>query len=308
MNPTDWRILGGAPLLGASREALKDHQLSFVNNPTQADSIVPPVLPFTSTLHYPTSDNVTMSESLKLLHEHRNSDSDSEPETGPSPQRLLSPIPSPASSRPSSTSPRPGTGRPNGHPKRQSSFAQARADGAPRTPNRVRFEEDPVRRSMNGDAIHQGWNELETDDYLDSPGYGGERIQRLPLLTGIEAPSVTVATDDFDPEQHLENAKPRSGMRSAFMNMANSIIGAGIIGQPYAFRNAGLITGTVLLVGLTVTVDWTIRLIVINSKLSGTDSFQSTVEHCFGKSGLVAISLAQWLLWAHLQGIFMCRD
>jgi sodium-coupled neutral amino acid transporter 11 len=79
------------------------------------------------------------------------------------------------------------------------------------------------------------------------------------------------------------------------MNMANSIIGAGIIGQPYAFRNAGLVTGIILLIGLTITVDWTIRLIVINSKLSGANSFQATVEHCFGKSGLIAISLAQWL-------------
>jgi solute carrier family 38 (sodium-coupled neutral amino acid transporter), member 11 len=72
--------------------------------------------------------------------------------------------------------------------------------------------------------------------------------------------------------------------------------GAGIIGQPYALRNAGLVTGTVLLVALTITVDWTICLIVINAKLSGTESYQATVEHCFGKSGLVAISLAQWLL------------
>lgn len=73
--------------------------------------------------------------------------------------------------------------------------------------------------------------------------------------------------------------------------------GAGIIGQPYALRQAGLITGTVLLIVMTVVVDWTIRLIVINSKLSGTDSFQATVQHCFGKSGLIAISLAQWLLY-----------
>lgn len=72
--------------------------------------------------------------------------------------------------------------------------------------------------------------------------------------------------------------------------------GAGIIGQPYAFKNAGMVSGIVLLVGLTIIVDWTIRLIVINSKLSGTNSFQATVEHCFGKSGLIAISLAQWLL------------
>lgn len=78
------------------------------------------------------------------------------------------------------------------------------------------------------------------------------------------------------------------------MNMANSIIGAGIIGQPYALRQAGLTMGILLLVGLTVTVDWTIRLIVINSKLSGADSFQATVLHCFGRPGLIAISLAQW--------------
>jgi sodium-coupled neutral amino acid transporter 11 len=150
---------------------------------------------------------------------------------------------------------------------------------------------------MNGGTQGQGaeWIELEGEDYMDAHGDDGrERVQRLPLLTGIEAPSVTVAAD-FDPEDHLESAKPRSGMRSSFMNMANSIIGAGIIGQPYAFKNAGLLSGTVLLIGLTIVVDWTIRLIVINSKLSGTDSFQATVQYCFGKSGLVAISLAQWL-------------
>jgi sodium-coupled neutral amino acid transporter 11 len=76
--------------------------------------------------------------------------------------------------------------------------------------------------------------------------------------------------------------------------MANSIIGAGIIGQPYAFQQAGLTMGIILLVGLTITVDWTIRLIVINSKLSGADSFQATMQHCFGTAGLIAISLAQW--------------
>jgi sodium-coupled neutral amino acid transporter 11 len=167
---------------------------------------------------------------------------------------------------------------------------------------------------MNGDGGGADWVELDGEDYMDGDD-GRERVQRMPLLTGIEAPSVTVAEESFNPEDHLESARPRSGMRSAFMNMANSIMwgaqaeieeqglmcsrGAGIIGQPYAFRNAGLITGTVLLIGLTIVVDWTIRLIVINSKLSGTDSFQATVQHCFGKSGLIAISLAQWLLYVH---------
>jgi len=226
-----------------------------------------------------------MGESQTLLHE-TTSDSDSDPEFHSA--RKASPRLSPSPLSSSSTSSRtasasPGS-LPGGNTKRQSSFAQPRPDGAPRTPNRVRFEEPG-----GGD-----WVELDGDDYMDGPD-GRAQIQRLPLLTGIEAPSITVAEESFCPEDHLESARPRSGMRSAFMNMANSIIGAGIIGQPYAFRNAGLVTGTVLLIVLTFVVDWTIRLIVINSKLSGTDSFQATVQHCFGKSGLVAISLAQWM-------------
>lgn len=163
-----------------------------------------------------------MSESQKLLHEHH-SDSDSEPDLArkPSPRHLS---PSPASSRAASASPALPGSRPNGHTKRQSSFAQPRPDGAPRTPNRVRFEE-PSRRSITGDGGSGDWMELEGDDYMDTSGSDGrERVQRLPLLTGIEAPSVTVAEEAFDPEDHLESARPRSGMRSAFMNMANSIM------------------------------------------------------------------------------------
>lgn len=52
--------------------------------------------------------------------------------------------------------------------------------------------------------------------------------------------------------------------------------------------------GVLLLIVLTIIVDWTIQLIVINSKLSGRDSFQSTMEYCFGKTGLIVISVAQW--------------
>jgi sodium-coupled neutral amino acid transporter 11 len=67
------------------------------------------------------------------------------------------------------------------------------------------------------------WVELDGDDYMDGSD-GQESVQRLPLLTGVEAPSVTVAEESFHPEDHLESARPRSGMRSAFMNMANSIM------------------------------------------------------------------------------------
>ena len=171
--------------------------------------------------------------------------------------------------------------------------------GPQRTPNRVHFDLSPEVMSMRDDGARSSAS-LELDDleYLRPPSYQ----HRTPLLTDIEAPSVAVANRlggagaaDTQDALEREMTRSKSGLKSAFMNMANSIIGAGIIGQPYAIRQAGLLAGVLLLVGLTAVVDWTICLIVINSKLSGTSSFQGTVEHCFGRTGLIAISVAQWV-------------
>ncbi|KAK5277172.1 hypothetical protein LTR16_010139, partial [Cryomyces antarcticus] len=124
---------------------------------------------------------------------------------------------------------KPANGSANGHslppglPRRQSSIAQPRPPGTPRTPNRVRFEIEEANGAANGLA---GGEWVEEEDFMSSNGRAnsGGRMQRIPLLTDIEAPSVTVATDeDFNPEDLLESARPKSGMRSAFMNMANSI-------------------------------------------------------------------------------------
>lgn len=199
------------------------------------------------------------------------------------------------------------------------------ADQTPRTPQRVRFDPNPTilhGLTPNGTANSFESSRRNTMDSYDSYGHredslddldfqfdGGDedgsenRRHRRPLLTGIEAPSVALANSPWSLDEHddvhswaeSERARPKSNLQAAFMNMANSIIGAGIIGQPYAFKQAGLLSGILLLVGLTIVVDWTICLIVVNSKLSGANSFQGTVEKCFGKSGLIAISLAQWL-------------
>ncbi|PMB69564.1 Vacuolar amino acid transporter 2 [Beauveria bassiana] len=182
--------------------------------------------------------------------------------------------------------------------------------GAPpiRTPARVRFNDIPEVVRMSTASSRLSSDSLDNVDHaargmldLEDPLRDDHDDHRMPLLTSLEAPSVALANDLDDENEDAGDVvarqlrRPKSGLQSAFMNMANSIIGAGIIGQPYAIRQAGLLAGTLLLVGLTAVVDWTICLIVINSKLSGTSSFQGTVEHCFGRAGLIAISLAQWV-------------
>ncbi|CAO3638954.1 unnamed protein product [Mucor hiemalis] len=81
---------------------------------------------------------------------------------------------------------------------------------------------------------------------------------------------------------------------SSFLNMANSIIGAGIIGLPFAFKEAGFWTGILLLIILTIVVDWTVRLLMLNGKLAGRSTYQDLMEFAFGRSGLVAISIFQF--------------
>lgn len=48
----------------------------------------------------------------------------------------------------------------------------------------------------------------------------------------------------------------RGTMMDGIANMANSILGAGIIGLPYAIKQAGFVTGIGLLIGLAVVTDW----------------------------------------------------
>ncbi|KAJ1304499.1 hypothetical protein OPQ81_005644 [Rhizoctonia solani] len=83
-------------------------------------------------------------------------------------------------------------------------------------------------------------------------------------------------------------------MLDSMFNMANSILGAGIIGLPYAVSQAGFVTGIILLVILAGVTDWTIRLIVRNAKLSGRTSYIDIMGHCYGSSGRAAVSFFQF--------------
>ena len=86
----------------------------------------------------------------------------------------------------------------------------------------------------------RSWVDDEDPLHNGEEGEGGGRGSRERLLEGMEAGSVTAAMeldgkdeDEVGGERYdweREVRRPKSGVGSAFMNMANSIIGAGIIG------------------------------------------------------------------------------
>ncbi|ETW80544.1 hypothetical protein HETIRDRAFT_154839 [Heterobasidion irregulare TC 32-1] len=99
---------------------------------------------------------------------------------------------------------------------------------------------------------------------------------------------------DMDLEELAAKQHSGGGMFNSITNMANSILGAGIIGLPYAISKAGFWTGMFLLIVLCAVTDWTIRLIVTNAKMSGANSYIGIMNHCFGSSGRAAVSFFQF--------------
>ncbi|CCD26582.1 Avt2p NDAI_0I00130 [Naumovozyma dairenensis CBS 421] len=81
-----------------------------------------------------------------------------------------------------------------------------------------------------------------------------------------------------------ENNK-KSNIYMAFVNMANSILGAGIITQPLAVKNAGLCASIVIYIMLGFIVDWTLRLLITNITLSSKLTYGDTVEYTMGRKG-----------------------
>ncbi|KZT41492.1 AAAP amino acid permease [Sistotremastrum suecicum HHB10207 ss-3] len=98
----------------------------------------------------------------------------------------------------------------------------------------------------------------------------------------------------IDLEELAKKRLAGGGLLDSVANMANSILGAAREGLPYALSQAGFFTGIVLLVVLGWVTDWTIRLILVNAKLSGRNSYIGIMNHCFGESGRAAVSLFQF--------------
>ncbi|KFY34077.1 hypothetical protein V494_07083 [Pseudogymnoascus sp. VKM F-4513 (FW-928)] len=183
----------------------------------------------------------------------------------------------------------------DGNAKEDGAGSGTRTPRTPKTPMKVRFDVPRDDESlaeagyMNGRETSEGrGGAIRDSDHLDDEDDNRDDDE------GHDAPLLPSASTPIDSALETPEDRPTSSLQAAISNMSNSIMGAGIIGQPYALKEAGLAAGVTLLVVLTGVVDWTIRLIVINSKMSGRNTFQGTVEFCFGWWGLLAISLAQW--------------
>ena len=83
-------------------------------------------------------------------------------------------------------------------------------------------------------------------------------------------------TQDLEEDRDivLEEEQSGSSLFATTANYVNSIIGSGMIGIPFALKEAGFGLGLILLVVVGVLTDYSLRLMVRAGTLSGTTSYQ----------------------------------
>ena len=81
----------------------------------------------------------------------------------------------------------------------------------------------------------------------------------------------------------------------ASCNYINAIIGSGIIGIPYAIREAGLVLGLVGLCLVAWMTDYSMILMLKGAAIADTNSYQDLMAAAFGRVGFAILSVIQFM-------------
>jgi hypothetical protein len=87
----------------------------------------------------------------------------------------------------------------------------------------------------------------------------------IAVTTTNESAIATPSSRILPPRRQVSNIslpKKKSGVAGACSNLVNSIVGAGIIGIPFALKESGLVAGIILLILVSYFTDKTLRMLV----------------------------------------------
>eukprot|EP00574_Skeletonema_japonicum_P003619 CAMPEP_0201716022 /NCGR_PEP_ID=MMETSP0593-20130828/2084_1 /ASSEMBLY_ACC=CAM_ASM_000672 /TAXON_ID=267983 /ORGANISM="Skeletonema japonicum, Strain CCMP2506" /LENGTH=624 /DNA_ID=CAMNT_0048205695 /DNA_START=83 /DNA_END=1957 /DNA_ORIENTATION=+ len=138
----------------------------------------------------------------------------------------------------------------------------------------------------NDDDYQQ--HQSPTNATSSSSNEGAPTIRPTSALETEPTTSTTTTTTKLSA---LSLPKKKSSILGASSNLVNSIVGAGIIGIPYALRMSGLLAGVVLLLLVAVLTDKSLRVLIeqasFHPKLHHLPihTFEDLASYPFGKIG-----------------------
>lgn len=88
----------------------------------------------------------------------------------------------------------------------------------------------------------------------------------------------------------------KSSLLGAYANLCNVTLGAGIVGMPYAIKEAGLVAGTIMILICAFLTDYSLRQLISIGKVADVNSYETLMEASFGRPGFVFLSVNMFLL------------
>jgi sodium-coupled neutral amino acid transporter 11 len=113
--------------------------------------------------------------------------------------------------------------------------------------------------------------------------------QRRHLELGGDSPE--------SPDNLNSDLAPRSDGFSFFagyFNFLNSIVGAGIIGLPFAMNEAGIFLGMIMMVIVAWLTDYCVRMLVEIGVRVGKTDYELLCEHAWGRPGFLLVSFSMF--------------
>lgn len=79
-------------------------------------------------------------------------------------------------------------------------------------------------------------------------------------------------------------------------NLINAIVGAGIVGLPYAIQQAGFVAGVGLVILCSILTDKSLRLLVETAKHVHVPSYETLAEAAFGRFGFLFVAINMFIM------------
>ncbi|KAK9765306.1 hypothetical protein K7432_006476 [Basidiobolus ranarum] len=96
------------------------------------------------------------------------------------------------------------------------------------------------------------------------------------------------------PELEVTENVPEEGnvsIAGVAFNVLNTIIGSGILGLPYAVKQAGFVTGLIVLAFVGVLTDFSLRMLVKSGRQAGIYHYSMLAQSSLGKVGSFALNI-----------------
>lgn len=87
---------------------------------------------------------------------------------------------------------------------------------------------------------------------------------------------------------------PNDGIKTteAVFHLVNGILGVGVLGYPFAFKECGALLGVLIVCGILAACLFSVRLLLVSSQISGKRTYEDIAAHAFGKWGHRVVNFA----------------